>query len=70
MLGGGYTVAYQEDSGTMLINRAQASNTVNSFWLVDDDLLRNTSFQLMFNTLTTPALTPYTLDYNNTQSCM
>ena len=38
VLHGNYAVTYQEDSGTMLIARAQESDTVNSFWLVDDDL--------------------------------
>ena len=70
VLGGGYAVTYQEDSGTMLISRAQESNTVNSFWLVDDDLLRDANFQQLFGTATTPSLTPYTLNYNTPQSCM
>ena len=70
VLAGGYAVTYQDDSGTMLIACAQESNTVNSFWLVDDDLLSNASFQQLFNTVTTPALTPYTLNYNSPQSCM
>ena len=70
ILGSVYNVTYNEDAGTVSIALAQVSGTVNSFYPVDDDLLRNTSFQLLFNTLTTPALTPYTLDYNNTQSCM
>ena len=70
VLGGGYTVTYLEDSGTMLVNRAQESNTVNSFWLVDDDLISNANFQQLFSTVTTPSLTPYTLNYNAPQSCM
>ena len=70
VLGGGYTVTYQEDSGTMSVARPREADTANSFWLVDDDLLRDASFQQLFATVTTPSLTPYTLNYNAPQSCM
>ena len=70
VLGGGYTVTYQEDSGTMSIARPSEDTTVNSFWLVDDDLLRDTNFQQLFSTVTTPSLTPYTLNYAQPASCM
>ena len=69
VLGGGYTVTYAEDNGTMTIVLAQTGGTVNSFWPVDDDLLRDANFQQLFSTVTTPALTPYTLNYNAPQSC-
>ena len=64
VLGGGYTVTYQEESGTMSVARTREADTANSFWLVDDDLLRDASFQQLFATVTTPSLTPYTLNYN------
>ena len=47
----------------------RTGGTVNSFWPVDD-LLRDPNFQQLFNTVTTPALTPYTLNYNAPQSRM
>ena len=70
VLGGGYTVTYAEDNGTMTITLAQTGGTVNSFWPIDDDLLQNDAFQQLFSTVATPALTPYTLNYNAPQSCM
>jgi len=70
VLAGGYTVTYQEDSGTMSITRPSEAATVNSFWLVDDDLMQNASFQQLFSTATTPALTPYTLNFAQPASCM
>ena len=54
----------------MTVTRPREADTANSFWLVDDDLLRDASFQQLFNTVTTPGLTPYTLNYNAPQSCM
>ena len=70
VLAGGYTVTYQEDSGTMSIARPSETTTVNSCWLVDDDLLRAPNFQQLFATITTPSLTPYTLNYAQPASCM
>ena len=63
-------MTYQEDSGTMSVARTREADTANSFWLVDDDLLRDASPQQLFATVTTPNLTPYTLNYNAPQSCM
>ena len=51
-------MAYSDETGTMTISLTQASGTVNSFYPIDEDLLANTSFQSMFNTLTGTALTP------------
>ena len=54
----------------MTIVLAQTGGNVNSFWWVDDDLMRNDSFQQLRSTVTARALTPYTLNYNARQSCM
>ena len=43
---------------------------MNSFWLVDDDLLRGANFQQLVSTVTAPNLTPYTLNYAQPASCM
>ena len=64
VLGGGYTVTYQDDTGTMTVARPREADTVNSFWLVDDDLLMDANFQQLFATVTTPSLTPCILNYN------
>ena len=70
VLAGGYTVTYQEDSGTMSITRPSESTTVNYLWLVGEDLLRDANFQQLFSTVTTPSLPPYTLNYAQPASCM
>ena len=70
ILGSVYNVVYSNETGTMTISLNQASGTVNSFYPIDEDLLANTSFQSMFNTLTGTALTPWIANYANPQSCM
>ena len=68
LVGGGYTVEFVFDNHVLKFNNS------NSFFIVNDDLLRTPAFQsyLVPRTLnpTTGAIEQYTLNYNAPQSMM